>query len=477
MADQSCILGIDIGTTSVKTIVFAKSGLLLAQSVAQLTLISNEEAEGEQDPYEMYEKITGVMVDVLKNVVEQGYYVQSVGFSAAMHSIMPVSAVNQPLGHALTWLDGRAFREANAIWKTEEGRKLYRQTGTPVHAMSPMVKLVWMRNNMPEIFYATSKFVSLKEWVWYQWFGVWEVDQSMASASGMFNIATRQWDHDALRLVQIDADQLSNVVSTESVRQGCMDSRLLEAGITATTRFNIGASDGVLASLGIGAVKNGVMALTMGTSIAVRMLSDVVQTHDEIRSFCYILDDHRYIIGAPSNSGGIMLGWVYRNLVKDLPSIEDAITAAEVVDLENLYCLPYISGERAPLWNSESRASFVGLSHQHSSAHMMRAAIEGVLFNAYWISAELFTKVGTPTLLIVSGKLFAVTWVLQLLADIFDIPVQADFVADAAIQGAVYLATSTNSPCQHEEAIYPRQHDKYTLKFQEFRRLASLLNL
>lgn len=475
MEKQLCILGIDIGTTSVKAVAFEENGRILAHATTKLTLISLEETAGEQDPYEVYEKLLGVIVDVLRSVRDQNFYVQLVGCSAAMHSIMPVSADGQPLGNALTWLDGRAFKEANQIWQEENGRELYRKTGTPIHAMSPMVKLVWMQRNKPEIFHAASKFVSLKEWVWYQWFGVWEVDQSMASASGLLNIRSRQWDDDALSFLQIHLNKLSKVVPTSHVRQGCVDTRLLTEGITSTTRFHIGASDGVLASLGVGAVENGVMALTMGTSIAIRIKSDEVQTHEEIRSFCYILDDQRYIIGAPSNSGGIVLGWVFQNFIKGLSSIEEAICAAEKMDVENLYCLPYISGERAPLWNSEVKASFIGLSHQHTSLHIMRSAIEGVLLNAYWISAELFAQVGKPKLLIASGKLFEMGWVRQLLADIFDIPVQTDFVMDAAIQGAVYLATSTSFPLRHDEVVYPQNHSQYALKFREFRRLALLL--
>ncbi len=475
MEKQSCILGIDIGTTSVKAVAFEESGRILAHSSMKLTLISLEETAGEQDPHEVYEKLVDVMLDVLRAIRDQNYYVQLVACSAAMHSIMPISADNQPLGYAMTWLDGRAFHEANQLWEKEIGRELYRRTGTPIHAMSPMVKLAWMQRNNSDLFHATSKFVSLKEWVWYQWFGVWEVDESLASASGLFNIANRQWDEDALRFLQIQVDQLSNVVSTSCVRQGCMDVRLLAEGIDRTTRFHIGASDGVLASLGVGAVENGIMALTMGTSIAVRMVSDEIQTHEEIRSFCYILDNKRYIIGAPSNSGGILLGWVFQNFMKEQSSIEEAIRAAETIDVENLYCLPYISGERAPLWNSEAKASFIGLSYQHTSLHMMRSAIEGVLLNAYWISAELFAQVGKPKLLIASGKLFKIGWVRQLLADIFDIPVQTDSVMDAAIQGAVYLATSISFPLQHEEVIYPQMHNKYALKFREFRRLALLL--
>ena len=129
LTDRSCILGIDIGTTSAKAVVFQENGKVLAKSEAQLELIIQGEAEYEQDPYQVDEKITGVILNTLYTVKQNGYSVRLVSFSAAMHSLLPVNEDGTPLHHALTWLDGRAHREAEKIWQTKEGRQVYGQPG------------------------------------------------------------------------------------------------------------------------------------------------------------------------------------------------------------------------------------------------------------------------------------------------------------------------------------------------------------
>lgn len=498
LGEKSCVLGIDIGTTSVKVVAFASDNSIVSQAQAELELMAVEDTGAEQDPVKAYDTLMDVMHRVWLELSAEGYTIGVVGFSAAMHSLMVVSPGNTPLSNVLTWVDGRAHREAEKVWGTEEGRALYRDTGTPIHPMSPMIKLFWMRRHKPDLFQSAAKYVSLKEWIWYQWFRVWEIDESMASATGLLNLSTRQWDDCALQYVGVNSNQFSQVVPTDFVRKGCVDARMQAAGITSDTLFNIGASDGVLANLGVGAVTKGTLALTMGTSIAVRLLSEKPQTHDEIRSFCYILDNERYIIGGPSNSGGIVLDWVYTSLLQSKLSMTDAIEEAGTTDIDGLFCFPYISGERAPLWDSNARASFVGLDLRHSSLHMLRAAIEGVLFNAYWIASELFAQVGRPNVLIASGRLFEVKWVRQLLADVFNIPVKIDALSDASILGAVRLArraaanavvpTATSArmdevgirPAKSNldepgETLHPHQQLKYDEKFKEFRRLAAVL--
>src|SRR5262249_39716443 len=214
---------------------------------------------------------TAVLAQAVAQAHAAGYHIACVGISAAMHSILPVAADERPLLPALLWMDGRAESEARALWATPEGKALYARTGTPIHAMAPLAKLLWLRMRRPDVFAAAARFVSLKEWIWRSWLGAWEVDASIASATGLYNLRENAWDGDALRLTGIDAARLSTLVQTTSVRVGLRDERLLVAGLSAQTPFVIGASDGVLANLGLGAISGGAseasdeMALTIGT--------------------------------------------------------------------------------------------------------------------------------------------------------------------------------------------------------------------
>ena len=111
-------------------------------------------------------------------------------------------------------MDERAKDEADALWSTQQGKDLYARTGTPIHPMAPLAKLLWLRKHRSEVFQQSARFVSLKEWVWYQWFGEWQVDASIASATGLYNLHEQAWDGGALSLVHIYADRLSAIVPT-----------------------------------------------------------------------------------------------------------------------------------------------------------------------------------------------------------------------------------------------------------------------
>jgi gluconokinase len=316
-----------------------------------------------------------------------------------------------------------------------------------VPAMSPLLKLMWFREQQPKTFQSTYKFVSLKEWVWHSWFGEWMVDASIASATGCYNLRAGTWDADALALAGIDGEQLSRIVPTTYVRRGVRERALLDAGITDQTAFNVGASDGVLANLGVGAIGRELMVLTAGTSLAVRLGTTEPFADPTFQPFCYVLDAGRFIVGGPSNSGGIVLDWLYHKVLAGTSSAAGAdadflalVAAAGEVETGDLLCLPYVTGERAPLWNADAKAVLFDLQLYHTRAHVMRAAIEGVLLNAYWIASGLFGELGTPREVLATGKVLQTDWIRGLTADIFGIPVQYRGAVDASVLGAAALA-------------------------------------
>lgn len=165
-------------------------------------------------------------------------------------------------------------------------------------------------------------------------------------------------------------------------------------------------------------------------------------------------------------------------------SMEQMLQDAGQVQVEHLYCLPYFTGERAPLWDAHARASFIGLQLGHRPQHLIRAAVEGILFNAAWIAEQLFAQVGHPQTIIVSGKMFRLAWVGQLLADILNRPVQEDSTTDASVLGAVKLAHLAYpnegvfaKPVGHSVLYYPLrdQHRIYHERGKRFRHLVHAL--
>jgi gluconokinase len=492
MRQLSCTIGVDIGTTSVKAIAFDARLQEITSAAEKVESRHSEVGAAEQDPLAVCQAVTSALSQTAQKARHLGYAIERVGFSAAMHSLIPVAADGAPLSPATTWMDLRAKDEANTLWKTPAGKSVYERTGTPIHPMTPLLKLMWMRKQQPHVFQKAVKFVSLKEWIWYQWFGEWCVDASIASATGLYNLREGSWDAEALALAGISVDKLSTIVPTTYVKQGIREPQLILSGISPETMFSIGASDGVLANLGVGAIESKLMAMTIGTSLAIRTGSSVPFTDFSTRPFCYVLDPDHFIVGGPSNSGGIVLDWLYnsvlsRNLMDREPQrFMEMIIAAGNVQSEDLLCLPYVAGERAPLWNADAKGVFFGLQLHHTGPHLMRAAAEGMILNAYWIASGLFEELGRPAQILASGKVLETEWIRQLVADIFGIPVQFQGAVDASVMGAAMLANiatgastwkdvSQPQETAQESIKHPLQPSAYQSKFQRYRRLCDML--
>jgi gluconokinase len=482
-----------LGTTTLKVVAFDEAGQELAQATRGVELRHDDTGAAEQEPFAVYAAVTDALAQVASAVRAHGHSIVRVGISAAMHSLIPVAADGTPLARAMLWMDSRPQAEAQALWATPAGKAIYARTGTPIHAMTPLVKLLWMRRNRPDLLARASRFVSLKEWVWHRWFGEWVVDASIASATGLYNLREGTWDAEALQLVGFGADKLSPLVATTYNRQGVREAELLTAGITGQTAFTVGASDGVLANLGVGALTPDQMVLTIGTSCAVRSGSPQPFTDPATRSFCYVLAPDRFIVGGPSSSGGIVLDWLFHKVLGDgtgrlTPDAFAAlIAAAEYADPGALLCLPYVAGERAPIWDARASAVLVGLRLEHTRAHIMRAAIEGILFNAYWIAAPLIQQFGPPRRLVASGGVLETEWIRQLTADIFGIPVHFRGPADASALGAALLARIAAGDLTWEQVArhgsaeeggavtQPRSLAGYRTPYERFRQLAEAL--
>jgi gluconokinase len=483
-----CTIGLDIGTTTVKALAFsdvASGDQEVARATAEVATILDDE-RAEQDPREIGDHCLQVLAEASRGARREGFTVARVGISGAMHSILAINDRDEPLTNALLWMDGRAQPEARALWASDVGPRLYSRTGTPIHAMSPLVKLLWLRRHQPETWQNTARFVSLKEWVWHRLFGVWEVDASIASATGLYNLRQGSWDAEALALTGLEPGRLSRLVPTTFSRQGIHPQGDLAAGLSASTSFTIGASDGVLANLGMDAIDPAALVLTIGTSCAVRRGSPTPYTNPASRLFCSVLDHDRFIIGAASNSGGVVLDWAIRLL--DPGSAEtspgergDLLREAGQVETNGLLFLPYVAGERAPLWDVYATGMFSGLRLHHQRAHLLRAVVEGILFNACWLAEDIVSHQSEAKGLITTGGVLHTDWIQRLAAEIFDLPVYDGSRSDASSRGAALIADIAAGQAAwplaepaRDPVARPSAAASFKARYQEFRRVCEL---
>ncbi|HRQ52560.1 MAG TPA: gluconokinase, partial [Agriterribacter sp.] len=303
---MSIVIGADIGTSNIKVIAFKNDKeVLLSETVSCATRHPSSE-KMEQDPELILRSVNGLLKKVITQLA--GEPVSGICFSAAMHSIIAVDDRNRPLTHAILWGDSRSSEQANRLRETGIAEQLYRQTGVPVHPALPLCKIMWIRENEPGIFKRAHKFISLKEYFFFQWFEKYIVDHSIAGATGMQDIHCLQWSATALQTAGIGEAQLSRIVPvTHSETQ--LTGLYREYFGKEKIPFIIGSSDGCLANTGSGVFGEDKAALTIGTSGAVRTTISTPALQEEPTLFCYPLLKDVFIKGGAINNGGNVLHW------------------------------------------------------------------------------------------------------------------------------------------------------------------------
>ncbi|MDP4244907.1 MAG: gluconokinase [Bacteroidota bacterium] len=438
------VIGIDIGTTSTKAVAFTDAGEILATCHSGYSAFSDKAGWHELDPIVLFDATTRVLKQAVQEAGKEGLV--GVCFSCAMHSLIAVDHTGEPITPAMTWADLRSQKVAQALKGTDAGKRIYRQTGTPVHAMSPLCKLLWMRDNSPEIFHTASRFVSIKEYIWFRLFGTWRIDHSLASATGLFDIYALTWFAESLELAGIGAERLSEPVPCTFSEPALSEALTGGLGLPAGLPLIIGSSDGCLANLGSHAVRHGETTLTIGTSGAVRMTTPAPRYDPQERIFNYILSGKTYVCGGATNNGGNVLQWyaqqfMGRKMPPDPAELSSLIHEAMSVapGCEGLVFLPYLHGERAPLWDAGATGVFFGIRSNHEQRHFLRAVIEGVSYSLFQVGASLQEAIGPIECVYASGGFIRSEAWLQLIADLFLKKVNITNSADASAIGAAIL--------------------------------------
>ena len=446
------LLGVDIGTTNLKILAIDANSLqLVAHTARPVATLSPKPDYAEQDPEVIWRLFLDAMQEMLAvNDVATGS-IDGLCFSTAMHSLLAVDDAGKPLTNALIWSDNRVSAEAGLLKK--DHADLYKIIGVPIHPMLPLCKLMWFNRTNPRLLKRAARWLSIKEYIWWKLTGRYEIDYATAAATGLFDAKKNAWYVPALTLAGVRVDQLSTPVNTIH-RADYEGLKVIINGLAIYTPLIIGASDGCLANLGAGAIEAGITTITIGTSGAVRRSSPRPIRDGQGRLFSYPLyrneaPSHQtypvrqgdcYAVGGPTNNGANVLEWVAQKFA-NIPIPDVLMQVANVpAGADGLLFRPYLHGERAPLWDATVRGSFHHVDWQHTQAHFMRAALEGVLFNLREIDLLLSRHTG-PTRVIHANGGFAqsAVWV-QMMADVFGVPVRLNASNESSAIGAVLLA-------------------------------------
>jgi len=428
---KDCVVTIELGTSAVRVFAFDLTGNLIGSAKGAYPTFHPEPDYSEQDPEQLF--IT--MLYVLKNfftetVHAKKYKVLTICFSAAMHSVLAIDKNGVPLGNVVTWADNRGKDEAKELKQSALGKTIYKATGTPIHPMSPLVKITWMKNKDKERFKKTYKFLSIKSYIIQQLTGEYILDYSLASATGLFNIHKLKWDTDALDYAGISVNKLPDLVSVFHSAGKLRKEYQTSLGLSADTKIITGSSDGCMATLGAGVWEEGKATVTIEDSGAMRVVGKEILKDDKQRFFNYVLTEDYYVSGGPTNNGGVIFEWFakqfgdFKNAYDVESCMKELINDASKVATgsDGLLFLPYLLGERAPIWNANARGVYFGLNINHEQKHFVRATIEGILYEMYSIGKTLEEHRSIKSLS-VNGSFGTIPFCSQLIADIFNKPV------------------------------------------------------
>jgi gluconokinase len=378
------MIGLDVGTTDVKAAAFGLGSGWRSVAIRGYPLQQPAPGHEVQDPATILTASGAALAECAAAVGTA--QVLGISVSAGMHGLMALDGDLRPLTPLVTWADARAREEARSLRQSGQAAELHALTGVPVHPMSPLTKLMWFAHHDPQTWADARWWVGLKDYILLWLTGRLATELSSASGTGLLDMSTRTWSTKAIEVCGVDADRLPPIMPTTATL-GLAAATAAKVGLPADTTVVVGAADGPLGNLGTGAMSPGIAGLSLGTSGAVRMAVDEPRVDEDRALFCYALTDSVWIVGGAISNGGATLRWAGGSLAPDVQAAAGGEGSdAAVLDLaagvpagsDGLVMLPYLLAERAPLWDPDLPGAYLGLRREHTRAHLIRAAVEGV---------------------------------------------------------------------------------------------------
>lgn len=484
---MAVVLGIDVGTSSVKAMLFDTERGVRAVHAKGYEVSILCQGYAEQAPEMWWDSLLEVLGWLRENFGEDYEKVAGVGYSGQMHGLVLLGKDGEPVRPAVIWLDQRAGKQLKEIEEAYTREELGSLLCNRVSSGFAFPSLLWVREEEPEIFSRVYKILSPKDYLRYKMTGNTGTEVTDASASGLFSAAKRDWawemiDRFALpRNIFPSAEESCSIAGT--ITRKCAEETGLPQGIPVI----YGAGDQQAQSVGNGVISPGKVICNIGTGgqISAFLPEPVYDKELRTNTFCHALEGAYTIFGATLCSG-MSMNWI-KNKVLGVESYEKVNELAAAVEpgSEGLLYLPYLSGERTPHMDPKARGIFFGMTLKHTQAHFLRAVMEGVTYSLK-DCMEILERLGVEasTVIASGGGAASRVW-LQIQADIFQKPVYVSKVKEQACLGACILAaagtgllSSIQVGCEkfsllEEEVFYPQKENQevYGQSFEKYKEL------
>jgi len=423
------VLAIDIGSSSTRTALFNQRGRVVPGTGARQEYSLRYTAGGaaELSPIALQRAVRACLRETLRSSRSKQPIV-AVGGSAFWHGLMGLDRNARPLTPIFTWADSRPLSDALRLREEFDERKIHGETGCMLRASYWPAKLRWLRRTNRALFRRVDRWVSPADWIFEKIFGTTGTSDSMASATGLYDLRTRTWHVQMCEACGVNPNQLD--VIRESPSQSA-SREWREASV-----FNA-IGDGAASNLGSGADTPGKIAINIGTSAAVRMVDRSGETVP-LGLFRYVVDRERFVIGGAVSNAGNLRQWCLRHL--RLRTTEAKALSRRAAANDDLTILPFWVSERAPTWPENLRGTIVSLVQSTDAAEIFRAATCATFYRLASILELLEQKNGRAKQIIVSGGILHSKPSLRIIADALGRDIAVSAQTEASLRGAaLYL--------------------------------------
>jgi xylulokinase len=440
---MNLLLGIDLSTTGAKALLIDEEGTVVASVTTPLGLSNPKPLWSEQEPRDWWQATTQSIRRALSEANASGADIKAIGLTGQMHGLVLLDERGDVLRPAILWNDQRSGKECDEIRARVGRERLIQITGNDALTGFTAPKILWVERHEPEIYRRARHVLLPKDYVRYRLTGRFAMDKADGSGTILFDLAKRNWSPEILDTLNIPAEWLPETFEGPEVTGDVASDAVNETGLRAGTPVVAGGGDQAAGAIGVGAVRPGILALTLGTSgvVFAATESPLIEPQGRLHAFCHALPNRWHLMGVMLSAAG-SLQW-YRDALAPELSFEELVAEAAQIPAgsEGLLFLPYLSGERTPYPDPLARGAWVGLTVRHRRGHLTRAVLEGVAFGLKeGFSLMQSAGLGAIEQVRVSGGgAKSVLW-RQILADVLGAELVTVNTTEGAAYGAALLA-------------------------------------
>ena len=444
------LLAHDIGTSGDKASLFSVDGRLIGSTTAGYEVNYQSGGRAEQDPRDWWNAVCACTREITKDIDPAD--VLAVSFSAQMQCCLVVDKEGNALRPAMIWADTRAQEQAEQLLKVINGKEAYEMLGHRINAAYSIEKLMWIRDNEPDIYEKTYKMLQVKDYIICRMTGKFVTDYSDGSGTNALDLDHWCWSEKILKAAGIPVDKLPELHNSTDVIGTLTEEAAGELGLTTDVKVVCGGGDGACSALGAGCIENNQRFLSFGTSAWIAGTSDkkFLDENQVLMCFAHVIPGH-YMPCGTMQSAGSSYSYIKNTFCREeaAQAKKEGKSVWELINrlveespegAKGLMFLPYPAGERSPRWNPDASGSFLGIRMYHEKKDYIRAVLEGVAMNLE-IILQAHRKSSKIDRMILTGGGAKGDIVAQILADVLKTElVRPNYVEESTSIAAAVIA-------------------------------------